>query len=242
MINREIVKWKQDIKINRQECIMKRHRKNDFFLEKWEINVIPPLFSCNSLHFKNNSRCSSFDTNNHWKRWNEANEWKHKTKTTGWRRRRKVQGRARIEEEGKTVYIFVRDTPSLHQFSLGSSSSCARFFLFFFVLFKHHPHNTHMHAWCWTRAGECSLPLNYRLYVFKWSAVCIFIKAREARDPHHLPRPLRSFHESSSYPDPSDYRPSPPISFRSFHFRWPSVPRIYACLRKFPLSVTRLQR
>lgn len=105
------------------------------------------------------------------------------------------------------------------------------FFSSFFSLSTVHSttriHNTNVPAWCRTRAGECSPPLNYRPYVFKWSAVCIFIKARvEARDPRHLPRPLES----------------PLISRRSSHFRWPSTSRIYACLRKFPLvSVTRLQ-
>lgn len=39
-------------------------------------------------------------------------------------------------EEGKTVYIFVRDTPSPHRFSLGSPF-LARFF------FKHRSHNTY---------------------------------------------------------------------------------------------------
>jgi len=41
-----------------------------------------------------------------------------------------------------------------------------------------------------TRAGERSPRLNYRLYVFKWSAVCIFIKVRERQDLHHSLRPL----------------------------------------------------
>lgn len=35
---------------------------NDFF-EKWEINIIPFRFFCNSLYFKSDSRCSGLDAN-----------------------------------------------------------------------------------------------------------------------------------------------------------------------------------
>lgn len=43
----------------------------------------------------------------------------------------------------------------------------------------------HRHAYTIDNAGGHSFPLNYRLYVFKWLVICIFIKEREARPACH---------------------------------------------------------
>lgn len=223
---------------------------NDLFFEKWEINIIPPRFSCNSLRFKSDSRCWGLDANHRKgeterveiKNEDDKRRRKKKKKRRGrrWRWRRWARKGSQRGAEGKTVYIFVRDTPSPHRFSLGSPF-LARFF------FKHRPHNTY--TWrehecvraTRTRAGERSPRLNYRLYVFKWSAVCIFIKARERRGLHHSPRPLR-MPISRTAPPPR----SPAIAFPSVApdshplvplSRWLFVPvciRVYVDSLLFP--------
>jgi len=125
------------------------------------------------------------------------------------------------------LHLCTRHTFSTHRFSLGSP-----FLAHFF--FKHRPHNTYtrrehatnMHAWCERGRAKRSSRLNYRLYVFKWSAVCIFIKARERQArftplSSFPPSPLRT-HFSRTAPSIASHRVPfrrPWVSTSSFYFR-----------------------